>query len=220
MISNQENKTIHSMNRKQPSHVNRKASLWGRLGGLLLLSTLLACSEADDTVSDYADWQERNDEWFAKEYAHVYSMAAGGRTDYALFCGYQKGDSTLTAHDVADYVLVRRIDSLATPVEEYPLFSDSVKIHYAGRLIPTVSSPAGYLFDSSFSDTFDPEVAKPKKFAMNSVVSGFSTALQHMRRGDHWQVIVPYALGYGENARSDIPAYSTLVFDVRLEDFW
>ena len=41
-----------------------------------------------------------------------------------------------------------------------------------------------------------------------------------MHRGDYWRIYIPYQLGYGGTARSSIPAYSTLVFDLRLEDFW
>jgi len=33
-------------------------------------------------------------------------------------------------------------------------------------------------------------------------------------------VTVPYQLGYGTSDSGDIPAYSTLIFEIRLEDFW
>jgi FKBP-type peptidyl-prolyl cis-trans isomerase FklB len=52
------------------------------------------------------------------------------------------------------------------------------------------------------------------------VVDGFSTALQNMHRGDYWRVIVPYQLGYNKESKTGIPAYSTLVFDIWLVDFW
>jgi len=63
-------------------------------------------------------------------------------------------------------------------------------------------------------------LATPTKFAVSGVVKGFSTALMRMHRGDHWRIYIPYQLGYGSGARSVIPAYSTLIFDLRLEDFW
>ena len=52
------------------------------------------------------------------------------------------------------------------------------------------------------------------------LVDGFATALQHMRRGDHWMVYIPYQLGYGSQSQTGVPAYSTLIFDLRLVDFW
>jgi FKBP-type peptidyl-prolyl cis-trans isomerase FklB len=56
--------------------------------------------------------------------------------------------------------------------------------------------------------------------AINGVVTGFGTALMRMHRGDRWRVYIPYQLAYGSSARSSIPAYSTLIFDLQLEDFW
>jgi len=55
---------------------------------------------------------------------------------------------------------------------------------------------------------------------VSGVVDGFTTALQHMRKGDRWKVYIPYQLGYGESANSSIPGYSTLVFDITLNNFW
>ena len=40
-----------------------------------------------------------------------------------------------------------------------------------------------------------------------------------MHRGDHWTVYIPYQLGYGASASGMVPAYSTLIFDLRLVDF-
>ncbi len=187
---------------------------------ILQSSAFISCSEQDDTVSDYDNWQQRNDEWFAARYAEVAAQAAAGN-EYALLRSFLKGDTTVAATKAVDYVLIRRIDSLATPVNEYPLYTDSVEIHYQGRLIPSAAYPEGYPFDGSFSGEFDADVAIPASFALTSfAVTGLSTALQHMRKGDHWQIIVPYQQAYGSTASSDIPAYSNLIFDVRLEKFW
>ena len=54
----------------------------------------------------------------------------------------------------------------------------------------------------------------------NSLIDGFATALQQMRRGDRWMVYRPYQLGYGASGSGEIPGYSTLIFDLRLVDFW
>ena len=55
---------------------------------------------------------------------------------------------------------------------------------------------------------------------MNDLIMGFSTALQYMHKGDTWRVIIPYQLGYGAAVKDDIPAYSTLIFEIHLVDFW
>jgi FKBP-type peptidyl-prolyl cis-trans isomerase FklB len=93
-------------------------------------------------------------------------------------------------------------------------------VHYSGRLLPSASYPQGYQFDSSYAGTFDPVLATPSKFAVAGMVKGFSTALMKMHRGDHWRIYIPYQLAYGATARTAVPAYSTLIFDLRLEDFW
>ena len=93
-------------------------------------------------------------------------------------------------------------------------------MHYAGRLLPSLSYPQGYQFDSSFSGTFDPGLDTPAKFWAGGLVKGFTTALVHMHRGDRWRIYIPYQLAYGSTARTSVPAYSTLIFDLQLEDFW
>lgn len=37
-----------------------------------------------------------------------------------------------------------------------------------------------------------------------------------MKVGDQWELYIPYQLGYGKDGYSDIPGYSTLIFNVNL----
>ena len=53
-------------------------------------------------------------------------------------------------------------------------------------------------------------------FEVKGVVDGFSTALQHMKEGDKWEVWIPAELGYGTAKQSNIPANTTLVFEIEL----
>ena len=52
------------------------------------------------------------------------------------------------------------------------------------------------------------------------VIAGWSTALMKgyggMKVGDQWELYIPYQLGYGKDGYSDIPGYSTLIFNVNL----
>lgn len=41
-----------------------------------------------------------------------------------------------------------------------------------------------------------------------------------MHIGDHWMVYVPYRLGYGVRKNPRVPAYSALIFDLRLVSFY
>ncbi|MBR1548278.1 MAG: FKBP-type peptidyl-prolyl cis-trans isomerase [Prevotella sp.] len=180
---------------------------------------LVSCSEADDTVEEYADWDEKNAEWFVAKYADVQSKIAGGDTSWRVIRSFAKGD-TMLVKSPADYIVVQVVDSLASPVDEHPIYTDSVAVHYRGWLIPSASYAGGYQFDSSYMGTFDAAIASPAEFAVKSLVPGFSTALMYMRRGDHWRVSIPYQLAYGSSANGSIPAYSNLIFEIRLVDFW
>ena len=52
---------------------------------------------------------------------------------------------------------------------------------------------------------------------VNKLVLGVQYALQMMNVGDHWEVVVPYQLGYGAYTQyNKIPGYSTLIFDIKL----
>ena len=48
-----------------------------------------------------------------------------------------------------DYIIMEKLGSDPAAKDEYPQYSDSVKVHYLGRLLPSPTYPKGYLFDSS-----------------------------------------------------------------------
>ncbi len=173
---------------------------FGCLGGLV------SCSEEDPDEDEYANWQERNDEAIA-------SWASNGA--YRKILTYTKNESvaSLTAKD---YIYVEEIESgLGT---ESPLFTDSVRVAYRARLIPTASYPEGLVIDQSFVGDFDWSTIGTADGA--DWVVGFSTALQNMHQGDYWRVYVPYDLAYGSVSASVRPSYSNIVFDIALVDFW
>ena len=106
---------------------------------------------------------------------------------------------------------------------EVPLFTDSVRVIYRGRLIPSASYSQGYVFDETVYGTYSSATGATKCFwlASTGLISGFTTVLQHMHRGDYWRVYIPSELGYGEteNSTAGIPGYSVLIFDLTLVDF-
>lgn len=86
-----------------------------------------------------------------------------------------------------------------------PAATDTVKVHYAGKLL------SGKEFDSSYAR------GEPITLPVSGVISGWTEALQLMPAGSKWRLFVPAALGYGDNgAGRDIPGGATLVFDVEL----
>lgn len=88
-----------------------------------------------------------------------------------------------------------------------PSGKDKVLVHYCGKLIN------GKEFDNSFKRK------KPETFRVNQLIKGFQDALKAMNVGSRWMVWIPYPLGYGANdCGKDIPAYSTLIFEIELLD--
>jgi FKBP-type peptidyl-prolyl cis-trans isomerase len=85
-----------------------------------------------------------------------------------------------------------------------PAATDSVEVYYTGALIN------GMVFDGT-------SPGLPANFKVNQVIPGWTEALQLMREGDHWQLVIPPILGYGaRGAGSTIPPDQVLVFDMTL----
>lgn len=85
-----------------------------------------------------------------------------------------------------------------------PGATDSVDAYYTGSLIN------GTVFDKT-------EPGMPANFVVNKLIPGWTEALEIMREGDHWQLVIPASLGYGtRGAGGVIPPNQTLVFDLEL----
>lgn len=90
-----------------------------------------------------------------------------------------------------------------------PTPADTVTVNYSGALI------TGKVFDST-------EASLPATFQGSDqgwhLIPGWEEALQLMREGDHWQLVIPANLAYGARGAGNglIPPNQTLVFDLEL----
>ena len=88
---------------------------------------------------------------------------------------------------------------------ESPTMSDTVQVHYEGRLIN------GTVFDSSY------QRGEPIAFPVDGVIPGWTEALQMMKPGAKYELFIPANLAYGEaGAGGAIPPNSALIFEVEL----
>lgn len=88
-----------------------------------------------------------------------------------------------------------------------PSASDTVRVHYTGRLT------SGEVFDSSV------ERGEPASFQVGRVIKGWQMALQEMQVGDKWMLYIPPDLAYGERgAPPRIGPNEVLIFEVELLD--
>ncbi len=87
----------------------------------------------------------------------------------------------------------------------HPSAEDTVTVHYKGTLLN------GKQFDSSYDRN------EPLALPLNGVIAGWTEGVQLMTAGSKYKFWIPYNLAYGERgAGSDIPPYSTLVFEIEL----
>ncbi len=85
---------------------------------------------------------------------------------------------------------------------------DKVTAHYTGTLTD------GKKFDSSRDG------GRPFSFVVGAgqVIAGWDEGFTYLKKGETAILIIPANLGYGEMSNGDIPANSTLIFDVEVVD--
>lgn len=185
---------------------------------LLLLGFMASCQESDDKVEEYPNWQYTNEQAFLKVYNEAKVSIAAGEQEWKLYKGCLRPDVSEKEFLPTDYVVVRVLEEGTG--SGCPLYTDTVEVHYSGRLQPSTRYAQGLIFDSSFYGKYDPLVSTPYQGRVGSFIEGFSTVLQHMDVGDHVIAYIPYQLAYGSSATSNIPAYSMLTFEMWLADYW
>lgn len=199
---------------------------------VLGISCLWACSESSDEVEEFGNWKERNATFMRDTLAYAnraiatakaqYGDAWESHCDWRVFPSYMTTAGGKTTWE--DSIAVRIMER-GTNVGS-PLFTDSVKVTYAGRLIPSPSYPTmGYCFDhtgvsNKLAEVMDPRFETPATFLVSGLVEGFTTALLHMNVGDYWRVFIPSSMAYGKSGSNSIPGYSTLTFDMRLKGYY
>ena len=173
-----------------------------------------SCSENDE-VGEYDNWQARNQHYVDS----IAALADAGKYGWTKIVAYnlmtREARPDLTNNQ---YIYVQKLED--GEGERHPEQNDSVRVHYLGRLIPSMSYAQGKVFSKSYSSyTFNEETDVPTLMAAaNNITVGFATALMHMVEGDQWKIVVPYYLGYNPkvNPSSVVPDYSALIFDIKL----
>jgi FKBP-type peptidyl-prolyl cis-trans isomerase len=86
-----------------------------------------------------------------------------------------------------------------------PAATDLVTCYYKGMLIN------GRVFDAT-------EPGYPAQFTVNKLIPGWTEALQLMREGDEWHLVIPANLAYGARGVGNgaIPPNQVLDFDLTL----
>lgn len=87
-----------------------------------------------------------------------------------------------------------------------PKETSTVEVHYRGTLIN------GKEFDSSYKR------GKPAQFPLDRVIKGWTIAVQKMKPGDKWEILIPPQLAYGTRGAPGgvIGPNATLLFEIEL----
>ena len=162
-----------------------------RLFPLLIALTLLvlpACLNNNDNSSDFSEWRQLNEDYITR----ISTLSEDGSLVYT---------PVTPAWDKSFTVYMKWHNEERNPSEVTPLSTSSCLVKY------TLTNIDGDTLDSSQRFSCTP----------NNMVTGFMTALTHMRVNDTVTAVIPYTAGYGVYGYSDILPYSTLIFGIRLD---
>lgn len=198
-------------------------SLWQGLGVCCLL-ILTSCSKEEVEADEWDNWQQRNETYLQTIVNCYKSNTPPSQVTQGIGWKRMKvfSKDAATEGPAEDYVYAYVIEE-GTGTDS-PAYTDSVRVAYRGRIIPSDTYPEGFVFDSTAYGEFSLNTSYTVKLLTANNVDGFATALQHMHRGDRWRIYIPQQLGYGAEERYNnntlvIPSYSLLIFDLMLVDF-
>lgn len=195
----------------------------------LLLTTFAgmftACEEVAE-VSEYDNWQERNE-----AFIDSLELVAAGSQVATVDQAKQMPVGKLFAIKVSSvstdinpyYIYCKKLT--ANPDGVRPYYTSSVTTYYCGTDI------LGKMFDGNFvgysaieqgnldgSQRMPTPFDSPTTFSVNALIAGWTTALQYMHSGERWMMYIPWQCAYGSEGSGTILGYSTLAFDVILDD--
>lgn len=206
-------------------NIRQKALLLLPVLSLLLIAS---CRNNEEQRDAHYDWKERNAQWFAEVYDAAQAEIAAAKAqypngnDWEEHCDWRVYKTLLKSQDVpgasTDYI-VCKINERGTG-DWSAAYTDSVRLYYRGWIMDEnypQSKTNMSVFSQTYYGDFDKTTAAPLAMPVLSTVEGFMTAVQYMVKGDDWMVYIPQELAYREADSEAVPAYSTLLYRIRIE---
>lgn len=170
----------------------------------IMIEALRAAAEGKhlDALED-AEKNEVMGRWQAemqsKKQANMKQAGLKAREEGALFLkANRENEGVVETPSGLQYKVVSKGEG------DMPKATDTVNVHYHGTLL------TGEVFDSSVLRN------EPISFPLNQVIPGWTEGVQLMNIGSKYTFFIPADLAYGDSPVGNIPAGSTLVFDVEL----
>lgn len=201
---------------------------------LFPLLFLASCKDSDESYDPHHDWQERNAQWFAEVYDAAQAAIRTAKAQHPVgneweqHCDWRIYRTLLKSPDVqgasTDYIVCkineRGKDKWGDEELWSAAYTDSVRLYYRAWIMDEnypASKDNMTVFSQTYYGDFNKATAAPIAMPVLSTVEGFMTALQYMVKGDDWMVYIPQQLAYKESASDAVPAYSTLLYHLRIE---
>lgn len=199
-----------------------------KIFSLLSLLVLASCKNSDETYDARHDWQARNAQWFAEMYDAAQAAIVEAKAqhpngnDWENYCDWRVYKTLLKSQDVpgasTDYIVCKILER--GDGDWSPAYTDSVRLYYRAWLMddnyPT-SKENLTVFSQTYYGDFNEATAAPIAMPVLSTVEGFQTAVQYMVKGDDWLVYIPQQLAFKETSSDAVPAYSTLLYRLKIE---
>ena len=139
----------------------------------------------------------------------IFQQQQNSRRNTAAETGQSRGEAFQVEYSQRQGVVVTasglQYRVIETGEGRSPGPADTVVVHYVGQLID------GTEFDSSRGR------GTPATFSLGGIIPGWQEALQLMREGDIWEVVIPSELAYGaQGAGASIGPNETLIFEIEL----
>lgn len=181
-----------------------------------ILCCFISCSKDTKVADPYSDWETRNSIYLDSIISVCKNPPVGEQWEsYVNYKLWNDNQGITTVWGATDFVYMKKLPyDENNPTQELgisPMGTDSVFIHYCGRLIN------GTTFYQSYYGDWEAEVDEPIGVVLTNLITGWATALLHMKEGERAEIYIPYNMGYGTEVFQAVPGYSTLIFDVRLE---
>jgi FKBP-type peptidyl-prolyl cis-trans isomerase FklB len=210
-------------------------NLAGLVGLVWLVSLVfVSCSEQSNEWDPYYSWESRNALWFEEVADSARTAIAEAKAQYGEewedHCQWRMIKSLQRSSDVqgpvTDSIICKIVPAQPGTVKgTKPVnYTDYVQLHYRAWLMPSeyisednvTMEERMLVFSQSYYGDFNPAISVPVTMSVANLIEGFQTALQNMVEGDEWYVYIPQQLGYGDEPSSAVPAYSTLLYLIKL----
>lgn len=175
----------------------------------LMLALLFASCEETKEAGKFDNWRARNDA-FMVSLQNVYDTQPDhGGLNYLV-----------PMNNLGVKIFYEELEAKESGPS--PIFTQSVSVYYQGFFITDER------FDGNFTGSApDLEFDLPAVFSLAELynngygaVSGWTSILQKMKVGERWKTYIPWEVAYGPNGsdKGVIPGYSTLIFDIQLQE--